>query len=43
MLPLLTEKGMLAVFIKAELQVADELEAIRVQGGRRNIPIPKQK
>lgn len=43
MLPLLTERGMLAVFIKAELQVADELEAMRVQGGRRNIPIPKQK
>ena len=43
MLPLLTEKGMIASFIRAELAVADELESIRTQGGRRNIPIPKQK
>lgn len=43
MLPLLTEKGMIASFIRAELAVADELEAMRTQGGRRNIPIPKQK
>jgi hypothetical protein len=43
MLPLLTEKGMIATFIKAELAVADELEAMRTQGGRRNTPIPKQK
>lgn len=43
MLPLLTEKGMIASLIRAELAVADELEDIRTQGGRRTTPIPKQK
>lgn len=43
MLPLLTEKGMIATLVRAELAVADELETIRTQGGRRNTPIPKQK
>ena len=43
MLPLLTEKGMIASLIRAELAVADEMEAIRTQGGRRTTPIPKQK
>jgi len=43
MLPLLTEKGMIASLIRAELAVADELESIRTQGGRRTTPIPKQK
>ena len=43
MLPLLTEKGMIASLIHAELAVADEMEAIRTQGGRRTTPIPKQK
>ena len=43
MLPLLTEKGMIATLVRAELAVAEELENIRVQGGRRTTPIPKQK
>lgn len=43
MLPLLTEKGMIATLIRAELAVADELETLRTQGGRRSTPIPKQK
>jgi hypothetical protein len=29
--------------IKAELDVAEELESMRTKGGRRAVPIPKQK
>jgi hypothetical protein len=36
-------KGVLRTMIKAELDVADELESIRTKGGRRAVPIPKQK
>ena len=35
-------KGVLTSMIKAELDVSQQLEAIRTKGGRRTIPIPKQ-
>lgn len=35
--------GVLRSMIKAELDVADELESMRTKGGRRAVPIPKQK
>jgi len=28
--------------IKAEVEIAEQLEALRTQGGRRTTPIPKQ-
>lgn len=40
---LIGDKGVLTRFILAELDVADELESLRTKGGRRSIPIPKQK
>jgi len=43
LLSLIGEKGVLTRFILAELDVADELESLRTKGGRRSIPIPKQK
>lgn len=35
--------GVLRSMIKAELDVANELESLRSKGGRRSVPIPKQK
>ena len=43
MMGIIGDKGILMRFIQAELAVADELEAMRTKGGRRAIPIPKQK
>jgi len=37
------KSGVIFRMIEAELDAADELEAIRVKGGRRNFVIPKQK
>jgi hypothetical protein len=38
----LSTTGVLGLMIKAELEVADELEERRKKGGRRGTPIPKQ-
>jgi hypothetical protein len=38
----LEDKGVLMQQIKAEQEIANELEGLRKQGGRRSIPIPKQ-
>jgi hypothetical protein len=38
----LEDKGVLMQQIKAEQEIAEELEGLRKQGGRRAIPIPKQ-
>ena len=38
----LEDKGVLMQQIKAELEIANELEQLRTKGGRRAIPIPKQ-
>ena len=39
----LEDKGVLMQQIKAEQEIANELEQLRTKGGRRAIPIPKQK
>ena len=38
----LEDKGVLMQQIKAEQEIANELEELRTKGGRRAIPIPKQ-
>ena len=38
----LEDKGILMQQIKAEIEIANELEQLRTKGGRRAIPIPKQ-
>jgi hypothetical protein len=38
----LEDKGVLMQQIKAEVEIANELEQLRTKGGRRAIPIPKQ-
>ena len=38
----LEDKGVLMQQIKAEIEIANELEQLRTKGGRRAIPIPKQ-
>jgi hypothetical protein len=38
----LEDKGVLMNQIKAEIEIAQELEQLRTKGGRRAIPIPKQ-
>jgi hypothetical protein len=38
----LEDKNVLFMFINAEIEVAEQLENIRTQGGRRATPIPKQ-
>jgi len=38
----LEDKGILMQQIKAEQEIANELEQLRTKGGRRAIPIPKQ-
>ena len=38
----LEDKGILMQQIKAEIEIANELEQLRTKGGRRSIPIPKQ-
>jgi VIT1/CCC1 family predicted Fe2+/Mn2+ transporter len=38
----LEDKNVLSMFIKAEIEVAEELEELRTKGGRRSTPIPKQ-
>jgi len=38
----LEDKGVLMQQIKAEQEIAEQLEELRKQGGRRSIPIPKQ-
>ena len=38
----LEDKGVLMQQIKAEIEIANELEQLRTKGGRRSIPIPKQ-
>ena len=38
----LEDKGVLMQQIKAEQEIAEELEELRTKGGRRAIPIPKQ-
>ena len=38
----LEDKGVLMQQIKAEQEIAEELEQLRTKGGRRAIPIPKQ-
>jgi hypothetical protein len=42
-LELFGDNGMITKFIKAEQEVADQLEDIRTKGGRRTTPIPPQK
>jgi len=39
----LEDKGILMQQIKAEQEIANELEELRTKGGRRAIPIPQQK
>jgi hypothetical protein len=39
----LEDKGILMQQIKAEIEIANELDELRTKGGRRAIPIPKQK
>ena len=39
----LEDKGVLMQQIKAEIEIANELDELRIKGGRRAIPIPKQK
>lgn len=39
---LMEPKGVLVSLIKAELDIARQLEDLRSKGGRRTIPIPKQ-
>ena len=39
----LEKGGVLSNLIEAELEVADQLESLRTKGGRRSIPIPKQR
>ena len=39
----LEDKGILMQQIKAEIEIANELDELRIKGGRRAIPIPKQK
>lgn len=36
------DKGVLNQLIRAEIEVAEQLEALRKKGGRRAMPIPKQ-
>ncbi len=36
------DKGVLMLQIKAEIEIAEQLESLRTKGGRRAIPIPKQ-
>ena len=36
------DKGVLVQQIKAEVEIANQLEQLRIKGGRRSIPIPKQ-
>jgi hypothetical protein len=36
------DKGVLMLQIKAEIEIANQLESLRTKGGRRAIPIPKQ-
>ena len=38
----LEDKGVLMQQIKAEQEIAEQLEELRTKGGRRSIPIPKQ-
>lgn len=38
----LEDKNVLSMFIKAEIELAEELEELRTKGGRRSTPIPKQ-
>ena len=38
----LEDKGVLMQQIKAEAEIANELEQLRIKGGRRAVPIPKQ-
>ena len=38
----LEDKGILMQQIKAEVEIANELEELRTKGGRRAVPIPKQ-
>tara|TARA_Y100001973_G_C5079526_1_gene271768 strand:+ start:103 stop:501 length:399 start_codon:yes stop_codon:yes gene_type:complete len=38
----LEDKGVLMQQIKAEQEIANQLEQLRIKGGRRAIPIPKQ-
>ena len=39
----LEQGGVLSNLIEAELEVAEQLEKLRTKGGRRSIPIPKQR
>ena len=41
-LSLIDEKSVLKTMIRAEIEIAEELESIRTKGGRRAQPIPKQ-
>jgi len=36
------DKGVLMLQIKAEIEIAQQLEGLRTKGGRRSQPIPKQ-
>lgn len=39
---LLGDKSVLLLMVKAEIEVAEQLDALRKKGGRRSIPIPNQ-
>jgi len=38
----LDEQAVINLFVNAEIEIAEELEALRTKGGRRATPIPKQ-
>jgi len=42
LLALVQEKSVIQQMIRAEIEVAEQLEAMRTKGGRRATPIPKQ-
>jgi hypothetical protein len=42
LLALVQEKSVIQQMIRAEIEVAEQMEAMRTKGGRRSTPIPKQ-
>lgn len=42
LLALVQEKSVIQQMIRAEIEVAEQMEAMRTKGGRRATPIPKQ-
>ena len=42
LLALVQDKSVIQQMIRAEIEVAEQMEAMRTKGGRRSTPIPKQ-